>query len=294
MPTHKTARYLLFGALYFAQGAILAYFTALNALYLLSFNLTMSQVGVFSAIALIPFVLKIFFGMLSDRVSLLGRGHRKPYIVLGLLIQATGLVIAPFIHPGLYYWEFALLAFILMAGMALYDTCTDGLALDTTPAAEQGTIQGVMVGGRALGVVVISAAIGALAQHTGWAVAFWTLAVITLAPLPLVWAVREGARPAERQFRWAAFRAFGRRSVIALALLGALYSLIINAANEIHANATSFFIDVPDFHIVKPGESLDDVAAKYGLRPAELRNLNRKLCGKHGCHIKSGTKLALQ
>jgi MFS family permease len=177
MPTHKTARYLLFGALYFAQGAILAYFTALNALYLLSFNLTMSQVGVFSAIALIPFVLKIFFGMLSDRVSLLGRGHRKPYIVLGLLIQATGLVIAPFIHPGLYYWEFALLAFILMAGMALYDTCTDGLALDTTPAAEQGTIQGVMVGGRALGVVVISAAIGALAQHTGWTVAFWTLAV---------------------------------------------------------------------------------------------------------------------
>jgi PAT family beta-lactamase induction signal transducer AmpG len=233
MPTNKPARYLLFGTLYFAQGSILAYFTALNALYLLSFNLTMSQVGIFSAIALLPFVLKIFFGMLSDKVSLLGRGHRKPYIVLGLLIQATGLVIAPLIHPGQFFWEFALLAFVLMSGMALYDTCTDGLALDTTPPDEQGTIQGFMVGGRALGVVAISAVIGVLAQHTGWTVAFWSLAVITLLPLPLIWAVREGTRPAERQFRWSAFRAFSRRPLIALALFGMIYSLAINAANEI-------------------------------------------------------------
>lgn len=233
MLTNKIARYALFGLLYFAQGSILAYFTALNALYLLSFNLTMGQVGIFSAIALIPFVLKIFFGMLSDRANLLGRGHRQPYIVLGLLAQATCLVIAPFIHPDLYYWGFALLAFILMSGMALYDTCTDGLALDTTPAAEQGTIQGIMVGGRALGVVATAATIGVLAQQAGWTVAFWSLAVVTLAPLPLVWRVREAPRPAGRRFRWNAFRAFGRRSVIALALFGALYSLIINAANEI-------------------------------------------------------------
>ncbi len=38
------------------------------------------------------------------------------------------------------------IAFIMQLGMALYDTCTDGLALDTTPEEEQGTIQGFMVG----------------------------------------------------------------------------------------------------------------------------------------------------
>ncbi len=83
MSTSRSIRYTMFGLLYFAQGAILSYFTALNALYLLSFDLTMSQVGIFSAIALTPFVLKIFLGMLSDKVNLLGRGHRKPYISLG-------------------------------------------------------------------------------------------------------------------------------------------------------------------------------------------------------------------
>ncbi len=233
MLSPKTTRYLMFALLYFAQGAILSYFTALNALYLLSFNLSMSQVGLFSAIALMPFVLKIFLGMISDRFNLLGKGHRVPYIVVGLTLQAVCCVIAPFIHPGTHFGLFAGLAFVLMTGMALYDTCTDGLALDTTPESEQGTVQSLMVGGRALGVVVVSAAIGALAQLASWRVAFWTLALITLLPLPFVLRMVEAPRPAERRFQWRAFRAFTRWPVIALGLLGALYSLIINGANQI-------------------------------------------------------------
>ena len=230
---NRTARHTMFGLLYFAQGAILSYFTALNALYLLSYGLTMSQVGIFSAIALTPFVLKIFLGMLSDKVNLLGQGHRKPYIIIGLLIQAGCLVIVPFIHPGDSFGLLTFVAFILMTGMALYDTCTDGLALDTTPPEDEGTVQGIMVGGRALGVVVISVTLGLLAQLTSWTVAFWSLGAITLLPLVLVVQVREPARTLERSFNWGAFRAFGNKRVIALALLGALYSLIINGANEI-------------------------------------------------------------
>lgn len=233
MTTSKITRYSMFGLLYFAQGAILSYFTALNSLYLLSFDLKMSQIGLIGSIALIPFVIKIFFGILSDRVDLFGLGHRKPYIVLGLLVQAACLLLVPAIHPGQQFWLFALLAFLLMTGMALYDTCTDGLALDTTPPDEQGSIQGVMVGGRALGVVLLSSVIGLVAQHATWSLAFWTLAVITLLPLPLVLVAREAPRPAERAFDWKAFATFGQKPIVALALLGALYSLVINAANQI-------------------------------------------------------------
>ncbi len=229
----RTARYALFALLYFAQGSILSYFTALNALYLLSFNLTMGQIGLFGAIALTPFVLKIFLGMVSDRFNLLGRGHRIPYIVLGLLMQAGGLVIVPFLNPATQFGLFAGLAFFIMTGMALYDTCTDGLALDTTTVEEQGRVQGIMVGGRAAGVVIVSAAIGALAQLSSWQIAFWTLAAVTLLPLPLVLMTREPARPPERRFEWAAFRSFAAWPVIALGLLGALYSLIINGANQV-------------------------------------------------------------
>ena len=101
----------------------------------------MTDVGIFATIALIPFVIKIFLGMLSDKINLFGFGYRKPYILIGLMIQFTCLIVAPFIDPARSYFGFVALAFILQLGMALYDTCTDGLALDTTPSAEHGIIQ---------------------------------------------------------------------------------------------------------------------------------------------------------
>ncbi len=232
MPQSKAVRYGMFGSLYFSQGTILSYFTALNALYFLDRGLDMAAVGIFGAIALIPFVIKIFLGMLSDRVNLLGLGHRKPYILLGLAVQVACLIVVSFVDPGQYYWGFVALAFILQMGMALYDTCTDGLALDTTPEEEQGTIQSFMVGGRAAGVVLTASVVGLLADKYSWAAVFWVLALFTLVPIPMVLGVKEADRPAERQFDWSAFRAFNNRSVIALAGLGFVFFLIIAGANQ--------------------------------------------------------------
>jgi PAT family beta-lactamase induction signal transducer AmpG len=223
----------MFALLYFAQGAVLSYFTALNAIYLLSFDLSMSQIGLISGIALTPFVLKIFLGILSDRINLFNLGHRKPYIIFGLILQAVCLIIVPFIHPGKDFALYGLIAFLVMSGMAMYDTTTDGLALDTTPENEAGKIQGIMVGGRAMGVVVLSSLIGVLAQKVSWMAAFWLLALLTLIPLILVVGFKEPPRNPEQKFEWKAFSAFKHWPIIALGLLGALYSLIINAANEI-------------------------------------------------------------
>jgi len=233
MNQSKGYRYSTFALIYFAQGAVLGYFTALNAVYLLSFDLSMSQIGIVSGIALTPFVLKIFLGMLSDKVNFLNLGFRIPYIVLGLFIQAIGLIIVPFIDPKSMFGLYGLLAFCVMTGMALYDTCTDGLALDSTSVEEAGTIQGFMVGGRAMGVVVVSSVIGVLAQLVSWKAAFILLAVITLIPLVLVFGFKETSRSNERTFQWSAFSTFKEWPIIALGLMGALYSLIINAANEI-------------------------------------------------------------
>lgn len=229
----KNARYAMFGLLYFSQGAILSYFTALNSLYLLSFNLSMTQVGLVGTIAIIPFILKIFLGILSDRVNLFHMGHRKPFIIIGLLMQSICLIFVPMINPGTQFWLFVLLAFLVQSGMALYDTCTDGLALDTIPESEEGTIQGFMVGGRALGVVLISSLIGLIAQTASWPSAFYALALLSLLPLPFVLRVKEANRTSERKFDWKAFKAFSNRSIIFLGVLGALYSLVINAANQI-------------------------------------------------------------
>jgi len=78
----KWLRALLFGSIYFIEGAVLTYFSGFNALYLRSFDVSYSLIGIAGGIVLIPFLLKVFIGMLSDRLSLFGLGHRKPYMVL--------------------------------------------------------------------------------------------------------------------------------------------------------------------------------------------------------------------
>jgi PAT family beta-lactamase induction signal transducer AmpG len=142
------------------------------------------------------------------------------------------LFIAPFIDPAANYWGFVSLAFILQLGMALYDTCTDGLALDTTPVEEQGTIQGFMVGGRAAGVVITASLLGILAQQVSWTAVFWTIGILTLVPIPLVLAAKEGKRDAGEEFSWAAFSAFKQGPIIALAAAGFLFFMVIAGANQ--------------------------------------------------------------
>ena len=104
MAQNRILRYTMFGSLYFTQGTILSFFTALNALYLLGFGVDMTRIGILGTIALMPFVIKVFLGMLSDKVNLFGLGYRKPYIFIGLSVQIICLLLVPLIDPGKNFW----------------------------------------------------------------------------------------------------------------------------------------------------------------------------------------------
>jgi MFS transporter, PAT family, beta-lactamase induction signal transducer AmpG len=239
---NKLLRFGMFALLYFTQGTILGYFASLNALYMLDSGLDMAKVGIFASIALIPFVIKIFFGMLSDRVNLLKLGHRRPYIVIGLIVQFVCLLLVANINPGEHYWTFVALAFLLQLGMAFYDTCTDGLALDITPAHERGILQGFMVGGRSIGVIVAASAAGFIAQHMGWSSVFYFLAILTLIPLPLIFFIKEITRTPDMRFNWSAFKAFKNWQVIAAAAVGLIVFLVIVGANQnVNPHFTNLF-----------------------------------------------------
>ncbi len=228
----KPLRFSLFGLLYFTQGTILGYFSALNALYLLQNGLDMADVGIFSSIALIPFMIKILFGFISDRYNFLGLGHRKPYILLGLLVQFICLILVAGIHPGTQYWLFVGIAFLLQLGMAFYDTCTDGLALDITSENEKGLLQGFMVGGRSVGVIVASLAAGIIAEQS-WPMVFYFLAALTFIPIPLLFFIHESKKAEGERFNWAAFKSFKEVSVLAAAGAGLIIFLVIVGANQL-------------------------------------------------------------
>lgn len=229
MNLSRNLRLLLFGSLYAAQGAVMSYFLTFNILYLGESGYGPDEIGIFQSLLLVPFILKIFLGMLSDAVNLFGLGHRKPYILIGLLAQATIILIAPFVSVDGGLGTFAGLLFITAVGMALYDTCTDGLVLDTTPENEHGLVQGVMVGARAAGILIMLVVGGWLAENLGWTAYFFSLVALTVIPIPLVLKLREDpSRMKRREFQWSAFKAFGQGTVILVGVVGFLYAFSLD------------------------------------------------------------------
>ena len=69
--THsRNGRMLLFGSLYFAQGAIATYVLVFNNLYLRAFGAAAWQLSLLNGLLVVPFVLKIGIGLLSDKFKL--------------------------------------------------------------------------------------------------------------------------------------------------------------------------------------------------------------------------------
>ena len=241
----KGYRIGLFSSLYFAQGMLMSYFLTFNILYLGAAGYSAGDVGIFQAILAIPFVLKIFLGMLSDGVNFFGLGHRKPYIALGLVGQIATMAIAPFVSVENGLGAFAGLALVASISMALYDTCTDGLALDTTPENERGQIQGAMVGARAAGILLMLVIGGVIAEKIGWHWVFYSISLISLLPLGLLLAsgIKEDAAYTGRRekFQWRAFKGFGSLPVILLVVVGFIYTIsldgVITFLSDYLANA---------------------------------------------------------
>ena len=225
----KSYRYFTFSSLYFAQGLMMSYFLTFNILYLGEAGYSTVDVGIFQAILAIPFVLKIFLGMLSDSVNLFGFGHRKPYIIIGLVGQMVMMAVAPRITLNGGLTSFALMALVASISMALYDTCTDGLALDTTQENERGTIQGLMVGARAAGILVMLVAGGSIVEKIGWDSLFYSISIITMIPFIFsFWINETEVESIRQQFEWSAFKKFATGAVMILAAIGLIYSIALD------------------------------------------------------------------
>lgn len=208
---------------------MLSYFLTFNVVYLRQAGLAADAIGVFQAILVAPFALKLVFGVLSDRFSLFGLGHRYPYIVLGLSLQCGAFLVLPMLAIPQQLDAFFWVLFTATTGMALYDTGTDGLAVETTPDAQRGRVQGVMVGARSFGLLLTTLFGGWLAAHDAWPALFTVVsgsAVPALLLALLFWERREITRPAG--FDWSAFRLLLRGETLMLATIGVIYTLALD------------------------------------------------------------------
>ncbi len=186
--TTRRFRYSMFAALYVVQGVGLAYFRNFQKPYLDSLGIDADAIGALTLVLQLPFILKIFIGLLSDRVNLLRLGHRKPYIVLGLIIAAVAFSGAAFVLPDANFLLFGVIVSLGSLSVTLFDSTTDGLAIDITPKSEQGRVQGIMVAGRAGAFILLSLVFGTIVEGHGYRPVFLTIGLMML--VPLAWVVR--------------------------------------------------------------------------------------------------------
>ena len=165
-----TGYLVLFASLYALQGVVVAYFFNFNQLYMMAGGVTRGRCRRCAEPGPCPFILKFLGGPLSDRFNLLGFGHRKPYIVIGLVVQSLGLLGLSLTgsrrHPGRVRGP----GLLTVAGLALYDTCCDGMVIDVTPPADRDRVQGMLVASRAAAAMRLHARLWFPARaHGQWA-----------------------------------------------------------------------------------------------------------------------------
>ncbi|MDH5372054.1 MAG: MFS transporter [Acidimicrobiia bacterium] len=221
MDINLSRRYLfgMFAMLYFVQGVIQAYQLNFFKPHMDSEGIDADRLAIVASLALLPFIIKWIYGVISDRYNLFGRGHRVPYMQIGLVSTAIAFFLAYFIDPSESFGVLAAMVLMATFFMALFDTTADALAVDVVPPTDHSRVQAFMTGGRAAGLVVVSLIFGLIADSIGYQAIFLAIAALMLIPLVMVRKVREPAqRTPAHTFDRGAFRVLLQPRYFAFAL----------------------------------------------------------------------------
>ncbi len=224
----------LFVVIYAMQGVVVAYLINFNKLYMTAAGVDARLAGWVETVVLITLVFKFLFGPLSDAVSPFGLGHRLPYIIFGIVLQTAGLLLLGAVNPAHALAAYAAAALLAVLGLALYDTCCDGMVVDVTPPADRARVQAALQVARFLATMICTYGFGRWISVTGLGPGksggvIWSCAA--LGAIPLILALSSRERPLhpdliEDRFDWRALRVMLRPRALALLGFGASYGII--------------------------------------------------------------------
>jgi MFS family permease len=119
---------LLFGVVYFAQGMWYLPNQTITIVFKDTFGLSAGQVATFFSIAVIPWLFKPVYGLLSDFVPVFGY-RRKSYFIGGsALASLAALAVVAVGDPA--YWPLAVLFTLMGLGLAFTDVITDAVMVE--------------------------------------------------------------------------------------------------------------------------------------------------------------------
>lgn len=189
----RLLRFLMFGALYFAQGLPWGFISVGFVVFLTDQGMSNEAIGGVIGLAYLPWSFKILFGPVLDWLPPSRFGRRRPYIIAAeLLMGASLLLLLPLDPVG----QLSLMTAILVAhnvAAALQDVAVDALAVDVLPEDERGRANSIMWAAKSAGVALGGGGGTVLAKYAGWPALFTALALAIFAVMTLPLLFRERA-----------------------------------------------------------------------------------------------------
>lgn len=156
-----------------------------------SFGLFISPLNVSTGMGVVSISLALAIGQFSWGViqpvagAVADRFGPRPVLISGLLIMALGCTITPFVHDGFGLAVTLGLLASMGSGVGSFSVLI-GAAAQRLPKEARGSASGVINAGGSFGQFVFAPIIQKLIQSIGWMGALWSMALLTLAALPLV------------------------------------------------------------------------------------------------------------
>jgi PAT family beta-lactamase induction signal transducer AmpG len=149
----------IFSLNYFVQGINQSIFATVVPVYLLEIlpTVDLGALSFMLSFVLMPFILKIIYGILSDKVKFKKFGRRKPWIIgpasfsgLIWILIAIFLTISPLSAIIVFTYG----GFLTILGIAMADTAMDGFILDICPKNLLGRTTGTVWAVRSIGIII--------------------------------------------------------------------------------------------------------------------------------------------
>lgn len=153
-------------------------------------GVSIELVGLAQTIDFLPWCVKFVWAIPSDTFDFYGFGHRRPYVILGLLLAAVSFAGLTLFNPAQFLWAYMICMISRNIGIALADSAINGLSVDVDMDTEAGAISGWMSLGRFIGTGVASISAGYIAEDS-YALAILASSAMLFVPYPATIFIKE-------------------------------------------------------------------------------------------------------
>lgn len=197
LANNTSLRYLIFIALYFAQGIPEGITLFAIPAWMAANNKTTEEIAAYTAIGLIPFSFKIFLAPIMERYVYLPMGRRRPWLLFGQTGILLSLIALSFIPNPLNNIQGLTSAVLCLHIFILFqDIATDSLVIDIVPVEQQGKANSFMWGSKTAGTA-LSLFIGSwLINNYGFSntLLYMSVPILFILFIPLLTREREGEK----------------------------------------------------------------------------------------------------